>query len=125
MRPNDCPRGALSKHCGSGGEDLLALLAQQAQWPDVPVERHGCDPELSAEFGHGGVAAGHRGLASRTDAFDSANFLPPLRPRGLEPGQGAFADQLPFGLGQRPFLRARKQPSSPGRSSRTPEAKSW
>ena len=35
--------------------------------------------------------------ASRTWAFDSANFLPPLRPRGprgLEPGQGAFADQL-------------------------------
>ena len=34
-------------------------------------------------------------------AFDSANFLPPLRPLGLEPGQGAFADQIPFELGQR------------------------
>ena len=39
--------------------------------------------------------------ASRTWAFDSANFLPPLRPRGREPGQGAFADQLPLELGQR------------------------
>ena len=40
--------------------------------------------------------------ASRTWAFDSANFLPPLRPRacGREPGQGAFADQLPPELGQ-------------------------
>ena len=32
--------------------------------------------------------------ASRTWAFDSANFLPALRPRGPEPGLGAFADQL-------------------------------
>ena len=39
--------------------------------------------------------------ASRTWAFDSANVLPPLRPRGREPGQGAFADQLPLELGQR------------------------
>ena len=31
---------------------------------------------------------------SRTWAFDSANFLPALRPRGREPGLGAFADQL-------------------------------
>ena len=41
--------------------------------------------------------------ASRTSAFDSANVLPPLRPRarGREPGPGAFADQLPLELGQR------------------------
>ena len=39
--------------------------------------------------------------ASRTWAFDSANFLPPLCPRGREPGQGAFADQLQLELGQR------------------------
>ena len=39
--------------------------------------------------------------ASRTWAFDNANVLPPLRPRGREPGQGAFADQLPLELGQR------------------------
>ena len=39
--------------------------------------------------------------ASRTWAFDSANLLPPLRPRGREPGSGAFADQLPLELGQR------------------------
>ena len=42
--------------------------------------------------------------ASRTWAFDSANVLPPFaaaRPRGGEPGQGAFAGQLPLELGQR------------------------
>ena len=39
--------------------------------------------------------------ASRTWAFDSANVLPPLRPHSREPGQGAFADQLPLELGQR------------------------
>ena len=31
--------------------------------------------------------------ANRTWAFDSVNVLPPLRPRGRESGQGAFADQ--------------------------------
>ena len=71
---------ALSKHYGSRGEDLLALLAQLTLRPDVPVERHGFDPELSAEFGHGGVA---------------------LRHRGLEPGHGAFTNHFPFELGQR------------------------
>ena len=55
-----------------GGEDLLALLAQLALRPDVPVERHGPDPEFAAECGH-----------------------------GREPGPGAFADQLPLELGQR------------------------
>ena len=42
--------------------------------------------------------------ASRTWAFDSANFLPPFAsagPCGLEPGHGAFADQLPLELGRR------------------------
>ena len=47
---------------GSGGEDLLALLAQLALRPDVPVERHGGDPEFAAECGHGRVAVRHRGL---------------------------------------------------------------
>ena len=40
----------------SRGENLLALLAQLALRPDVPVERHGGDPEFAAERGHGGVA---------------------------------------------------------------------
>ena len=39
--------------------------------------------------------------ASRTLAFDNVNFLTPLRPRGLEPGQGAFTDQRTLELGQR------------------------
>ena len=46
----------------SRGENLLALLAQLALWPDVPVERHGGDPEFTAERGHRGVAVRHRGL---------------------------------------------------------------
>ena len=46
----------------SRGEDLLALLAQLALRPDVPVERHGGDPEFATELGHGGVAVRHRGL---------------------------------------------------------------
>ena len=37
-------------------EDFLALLAQLALRSDVPVERHGGDPEFAAERGHGGVA---------------------------------------------------------------------
>ena len=39
----------------SRGENLLALLAQPALRPDVPVERHGGDPKFAAERGHGGV----------------------------------------------------------------------
>ena len=46
----------------SRGEDFLALRAQLALRPDVPVERHGIDPEFTAERGHGGVAVRHRGL---------------------------------------------------------------
>ena len=38
-----------STHSGSGGEDLLALLAQLALRPDVPVERHRIGPEFTAE----------------------------------------------------------------------------
>ena len=47
----------------SRGADLLALLAQLALRPDVPVARHGGDPEFTAECGHGGVAVRHRGLS--------------------------------------------------------------
>ena len=46
----------------SRGEDLLAWLAQLALRPDVPVERHGGDPEFTSERGYGGVAVRHRGL---------------------------------------------------------------
>ena len=38
------------------------MLAQLALRSDVPVERHGGDPEFAAERGHGGVAVRHRGL---------------------------------------------------------------
>ena len=51
-----------SKHSGSGGEDLLALLTQLVLRSDVPVERHRPDAEFAAEFGHRRVAVGHRGL---------------------------------------------------------------
>ena len=64
----------------SRGEDLLALLAQLALRPDVPVERHGVDPSSrqrsDTEVSRCAIAA----WASRTWAFDSTNFLPPWRP---------------------------------------------
>ena len=52
----------------------------------IPSSRQNSDTEVS----RCAIAA----WASRTWAFDSANVPPPLRPRGLEPSQGAFADQL-------------------------------
>ena len=60
----ECRRAAPADRgvAGSRGEDLLALLAQLALRPDVPVERHGFDPEFNAECGHGRVTVGHRGL---------------------------------------------------------------
>ena len=83
---------------------FLALLAQLSLRPDVPVKRHGFDPELSAEFGHGGAAVGHRGLGQPHLGFRQRELpaaLSPARPRGLEPSHGAFTDQFPFELGQR------------------------
>ena len=59
----------------------------------IPSSRQSGDTEVS----RWAIAA----WASRTEAFDSANVLPPVRPRGREPGQSAFADQLPLELGQR------------------------
>ena len=82
----------------SGGEDLLALLAQLALRPDVPVERHGPDPEFAAECGHGRVTVRHRSLGQPHLGFRQREHpaaVATARPRGREPGQGAFADQLP------------------------------
>ena len=45
------PSVAVSKHSGSGGEDLLALLTQLALRSDVSVERHRM-PSSPAQFGH-------------------------------------------------------------------------
>ena len=62
----------------------------------MPSSRHSADTDVS----RCAIAA----WASRTWAFDGANFLPPFAtagPCGLEPGHGAFADQLPLELGQR------------------------
>ena len=67
---------------GSRGEDLLAVLAQLSLRPDVtcrvsraliPSSPQSTDTEVS----RCAIAA----WASRTWAFDRANFLPPLRPR--------------------------------------------
>ena len=57
-----CSPASRLLHSGSGGEDLLALLAQLSLRPDVPVERHRPDTELPAEFGHRCVTVGHRSL---------------------------------------------------------------
>ena len=59
----------------------------------IPRSRQSADTEVSR--------CAITAWASRTCAFDSANVLPPWRPRGREPGQGAFADQLQLELGQR------------------------
>ena len=77
------------------------MLAQLALWPDVPVERHGIDPEFTAELGHGGVAVRHRGLGQPHLRFRQRErpvAVVSARPRGREPGEGAFADQLPLEL---------------------------
>ena len=61
--PAATPSACSASRCSSRDwENLLALLAQLALWPDVPVERHGGDPEFTAERGHRGVAVRHRGL---------------------------------------------------------------
>ena len=80
------------------------MLAQLALRSDVPVERHGGDPEFAAERGHGGVAVRHRGLGQSHLGFrqrERPATLASARPRGREAGQGAFTDQLPLELGQR------------------------
>ena len=62
----------------------------------IPSSRHSADTEVS----RCAIAA----WASRTCAFDSANVLPPLRPRAraaVSPARVRFADQLPLELGQR------------------------
>ena len=147
-----------SKHSGSGGEDLLALLTQLVLRSDVPVERHRPDAEFAAQFGHRRVAVGHRGLRTSCRpcvrgpraALSPATVrlrdqLPlgvcaplageqPQAPRrgrtvhGVDPRWARFAAQARSSFqttSTSPFRRARKQLSSPGRSSRTPEAKSW
>ena len=68
------------------------------------VERHGIDPEFAAERGHGGVAVRHRGLGQPHLGFRQRKrpaAVAAARPRGREPGPGAFADQLPLELSQR------------------------
>ena len=57
-----CPAGDGRSGAGSRSEDLLALLAQLALRPDVSVERHGLDPEITAQRGHRRVTVGHGGL---------------------------------------------------------------
>ncbi len=62
----------------------------------IPSSRQSADTEV--------LRCAIAAWASRTWAFDSANVLAGLtaaRPRGREPGQCAFADQLPLELGQR------------------------
>ena len=54
---------SLSKHCGSGGEDLLALLAQLALGPDVPVVRRPSST-ISPRIGSRGCMVSHKMLGS-------------------------------------------------------------
>ena len=62
----------------------------------MPSSRHSSDTDVSR--------CAIADWASLTWAFDSANFLPLFRPRARaasSPATVAFADQLPFELGQR------------------------
>ena len=52
------------------GEGIFSRV-QLALRPNVPVERHGFDPEFSAEFGHGGVAVGHCSLAQPLTGYQA------------------------------------------------------
>ena len=110
----------------SRGENLLALLAQLALRPDVPVERHGRDPKFGAERGHGGVPVvvsicvpcpvSTRRPTPRADRVCTVlTEWARLRPR-----RASFQT-----TSTSPARRARMQLSSPGRSSRAPVAKSW
>ena len=110
----------------SRGENLLALLAQLALRPDVPVKRHGGDPKFAAERGHGGVAVvvsicapcpvSTRRPTPRADRVCTVSTeWARLRPR-----RASFQT-----TSTSPARRARMQLSSPGRSSRAPVAKSW
>ena len=77
------------------------MLAQLALRPNVPVERHGFDPEFTAERGHRRVTVRHRGLGQPHLGFRQCErpaALAAARPRGREPGQGAFAE-FPLELG--------------------------
>ena len=70
---------------------------QVALRPDVPVERHGIDPEFTAERGHRRVAVRYRDLGQPHLGFrqrERPAAVASARPRGRESGQGAFADQL-------------------------------
>ena len=79
-------------------------MSRVALRPDVPVERHGIDPEFTAERGHGSVAVRYRDLGQLHMGFRQRELpaaVASARPRGRESGQGAFANQLPLELGQR------------------------
>ena len=87
-----------------GARTFSPLLAQLALRPDVPVERHGPDPEFAAECRHRGVAVRHRGLGQPHLGFrqrERPAAVAAACPRRRETGQRAFADQLPLELGQR------------------------
>ena len=71
---------------------------------DVSVERHRADPEFPAQRGHGRVAVGHRSLGQPHLGLRQRELpatLAPAGSRSLEPGPGAFPDQLPLELGER------------------------
>ena len=115
--------------------------------PMKPVERHGFDPEVAAELGHGGVAARHRGLGQphlgfrqreRPAAVVVSICAPcPVRTRRPTPRADRTCTVLTRWTRVRPrrssfqttstspVRSSRTQLSSPGRSSRTPDAKSW
>ena len=111
---------ALWKHCSSGGEDLLVLLALLALRPDIPVERHGFDPELSAECGHGGVdlRVHRRAPKAHTSGGEVLHGVEQMGEVAAETVELPDHENVALPQGAQAAVDS-------GRSSRTPEAKSW
>ena len=80
-------------------------------------------PSSPAQCGHRRVAVRHRGLGQPHLGFRQRELpaaLASAGPCGLEPGHGAFADQLPLELGQR-REDAEHEPAGRGSNTRRPD----
>ena len=120
LRKASARAAALWKHCSSGGEDLLVPLARLALRPDVPVERHGFDPELSAECGQGGVdlPVDRRAPKAHTSGGEVLHGVEQMGEVAAETIE--LPDHEPVAL-----PKGAQAAVESGRSSGTPRAKSW
>ena len=88
-----------SRRAGAAGRSTCGRASVSEE--KAPQRVTGLMPSSGHSSGHRRVTVRHRGSARRAWALYRANCLAPSRPRGpggLEPGHGAFADQLPLEL---------------------------